>query len=302
MNRDPRLPSPDTVTLRAPLALRMRDVSDMSLISDDVLVTATETSPGQRRLTLMATASGTWTAPRVPGLRPELATNPALWPTVAQPFEIQVTDPRNRYLPLRMVADLPAEAPITCPGFATLPTSVTRALLPAGSAAGAQPDFVPLFPGLARTAPSGRAEVQAHLAIANGGVPAGNASYAVMTVSIGGLIRGVGIADADGAILVSFPYPLLPAPTATEPGGTTRFEWPARIAVHCGQLPVRADGRPPLLNDILAQLNRAPARVLMQLDSLSPLPEQTLRVGQPLVLRSARAAPETPSSLFLIPA
>lgn len=303
MTLDPRHRSSDTVTLRAPLALRLRDVSDMSLIGDDVLVTATETSPAQRSFTLLATPSGTWTAPRVPGLRPELAADPALWPPVAQPFELLVTDPRKRYLPLRIVANLPAEAPIAWPGFSSLPGRVARALLPGGRAVAGQPDFLPLFPGLARVAPSARAEVHAHLAIANGGVPAGNARFAVMTVSIGGLVRGVGVADASGAILVSFPYPLLPTPTPAErAAGTTRFEWKATIAVFCAQLPQREDGLPPLLDDILAQLTRAPARVLRRLGGLAPLPEQTLRVGQPLVLRSARAAPDKPSSLFLIPA
>ena len=303
MTLDPRLRSPDTVTLRAPLTLRLRDVSDLSLIRDDVLVTATETSPARRCLTLMATPGGTWTAPRVPGLRPELASNPALWPAVAQPFELQVTDPRNRYLPLRLVTSLPAAAPIGWPGFASLPAGVRAALLPAGSPPGAQPDFVPLFPGTDRAAPGARAEVRAHLALANAGVPGGPASFAVMTVSIAGLVRGVGVADAAGAILVSFPYPLLPTPTPAErAAGTTRFEWLVSIAVYCGQLPVSADGVPPLLSDILAQLNRTPSRVLSQLDALTPLPEQTLRVRQPLVLRSARAAPDKPSSLFLIPA
>ncbi|MFM9103092.1 MAG: hypothetical protein ACKOPS_17875 [Cyanobium sp.] len=87
------------------------------------------------------------------------------------------------------------------------------------------------------------AEVRAHLAIANAGQPAGNASFSVMTVSVDGLVRGVGVADGDGVILVSFPYPLLPAPTAAErAAGTTRFEWKVSVAVYCGQLSLPADG------------------------------------------------------------
>lgn len=303
MMLDSRLSSVDIVTLRAPLALRLRDVSDLSLVSDDLLVTATATSSSHRRIPLESMPSGTWTAPRLPGISPAQAADPALWSTVAQPMEIQVRDPRNRYLPMRMVADLPAEAAIGWPDFATLPIKVSSALLPAGRPPGYQPDFVPLFPGSARVSPGGRAEVRAHLALANGGQPAGVASFAVMTVSIDRLVRGVGVADADGVILVSFPYPLLPTPTAAErAAGTTRFEWKVSLAVYCGQLSVRADGAPPLLNEILAQLNRTPSRLLARLGSSTPLPAQTLRVGQPLVLRSARAGPAKPSSLFLIPA
>lgn len=303
MSLDPRLRSPDVVTLRAPLALRLRDVSDLSLVGDDLQVTATEDRRDGRRLVLAATAGGTWSAPGVPGLRPATAADPALWPAAAQRFEIRVNDPRRRYLPLRMLANLPAEAPIAWPGFAALPAGVRSAVLPTGRPADYKPDFVPLFPDIARVAPGARAEIRAHLAIAASGVPAGNASFAVVTVSMGGSVRGVGVADGDGAILVSFPYPLLPTPTPAErAAGTTRIEWPVSIAVFCGRLAAAADGAPPLLDDILAQLNRTPSRALARLGSNTRLPDQTLLVGQPLVLRSDRAAPAKPSSLFVVPA
>jgi hypothetical protein len=234
---------------------------------------------------------------------PATAADPTLWPAAAQLYEIRVNDPRRRYLPLRMVAPLPAAAAIAWPGFASVPAAVRPAILPAGRPAAYQPDFVPLFPAIARVAPGARAEVRAHLAIASAGVPAGDASFAVMTVSIGGTVRGLGIADGDGAILVSFPYPLLPTPTpAARAAGTTRIEWPVKIAVYCGRLSAAADGAPPLLPDILAQLSRTPSRVLARLGSTTRLPDQILSVAQPLVLRSARAAPAKPSSLFIIPA
>jgi hypothetical protein len=300
---DQQLRAPDVVTLRVPLGLQLRDTSDQSLVSDDLVVTATETGPAGRQFSLFATAGGTFTAPRVPGVRPAIAADPALWPAAAQPFEIRISDPRRRYLPLRMIANLPAEAAIAWPGFAALPAAIRTALLPANRPAGYQPDFVPLFPGIARVAPGARAEVRAHLAIANAGVPAGNAGFAVMTVSIDGVVRGVGVADGDGAILVSFPYPLLPTPTpAARAAGTTRIEWTASIAVYCGRLAAASDGAPPLLPDILNQLNRTPSRALARLGSNTRLADQTIGVGQPLVLRSARTAPAKPSSLFIVPA
>ena len=86
-----------------------------------------------------------------------------------------------------------------------MPAGIKPALRPAGSPAGYRPDFVPLFPSVACVSAGARAEVRAHLAIVIAGVPVGNAGFAVMTVSIGGIVRGVGIADGDGAILVSFP-------------------------------------------------------------------------------------------------
>jgi hypothetical protein len=303
MTLDPRLRSPDKVTLRAPLALRLWDVSDFSAVFDDLLVTATATSASGRSFVLTATAGGTWSALKVPGVRPATAANPALWPAEAQSFEIRVSDPLQRYLPMRMVARLPAEAAIAWPGFAALPAGIKPALRPAGSPAGYRPDFVPLFPSVACVSAGARAEVRAHLAIVIAGVPVGNAGFAVMTVSIGGIVRGVGIADGDGAILVSFPYPLLPTPTpAARAAGTTRIEWQVRIAVYFGRLTPLADGAPPLLADILAQLNSSPSRLLARLGATTRLPEQTLTVGQPLVLRSARAAPTKPSSLFIVPA
>ncbi len=303
MSIDPRLRSPDLVTLRVPLALRLRDASDLLSINDDLIVTATETGPSRRRLTLAAAAGGIWTAPDVPGLRPAVAADPLLWPAAAQPFEIRISDPRRRYLPLRMVAKLPAEAAIAWPDFGALPASVGAALLPAGRPAGYQPDFVPMFPGIARVSPNMRAEVRAHLAIADAGLPAGNAGFAVVTVSIAGSVRGVGVADGDGAILISFPYPLLPTPTpAAKAAGTTRIEWPVTIAVFCARLGAAADGAPPLLPDILGQLNRTPSAVLARLGSNDAFADQILSVGQPLVLRSARALPAKASSLFIVPA
>ena len=303
MSLDPRLRAPDTVTLRVPLGLQLRDLSDLSLVGDDLAVTATELRPNGRRFALAATPGGTWSAPIVLGVRPATAADPTLWPAAARPFEIRVSDPRRRYLPLRMVAALPAEAPIAWPEFAALPAAIKPAVLPAGRPAAYKPDFVPLFPGIARVAPGARAEVRAHLAIANAGVPAGNAGFAVMTVSIGGTVRGLGVADGDGAILVSFPYPLLPTPTpAARAAGTTRIEWPVSIAVYCGRLAAATDGAPPLLPDILAQLNRTPSRALARLGVNTRLPDQILRVAEPLVLRSARAAPVKPSSLFIVPA
>ncbi len=303
MSLDPRLRSPDTVTLRVPLGLQLRDVSDLSLVRDDLKVTATEMRPNGRRFQLAVTPGGTWSAPIVPGVSPATAADPTLWPAAAQPFEIRVCDPRRRYLPLRIVAPLPAAAAIAWPGFAGVPAAVRPAVLPVGRPAAYKPDFVPLFPAIARVAPGARAEVRAHLAIASAGVPAGNASFAVMTVSIGGTVRGLGIADDDGAILVSFPYPLLPTPTpAARAAGTTRIAWPVKIAVYCGRLAAAADGAPPLLPDILAQLNLAPSRVLARLGANTRLPDQTLNVAQPLVLRSARTAPAKPSSLFIVPA
>jgi hypothetical protein len=297
------LRSPDFVTLRVPMGLRLRDAADLSIVSDDLLVTATEDRPNGRSFALSATAGGMWTAPRVPGLRPAIAADPALWAATAQRFEIRISDPRRRYLPLRMMANLPAEAAIAWPEFASLPSAISAAVLPSPRPPGYRPDFVPLFPGIARVAPGARAEVRAHLAIANAGVPAGNAGFAVMTVSIGGVVRGVGVADGDGAILVSFAYPLLPTPTPAErAAGTTRIEWRARIAVYFGGLAAAADGAPPLLPDILGQLNRTPARVLARLGSTTRLGEQILGVGAPLVLRSARTAPAKPSSLFIVPA
>lgn len=298
-----RLRAPDVVTLRVPLGLQLRDTSDLSLIGTDLLVTATETGPAGRQFSLAATAGGTWTAPRIPGLRPATAADPALWPAAAQPFEIRISDPRRRYLPLRMIANLPAEAAIAWPGFAALPTAISGALLPTRRPAAYSPDFVPLFPGIARVAPGARAEVRAHLAIAESGVPAGNAGFAVMTISIDDIVRGVGVADADGAILVSFAYPLLPTPTpAARAAGTTRIEWTAKIAVYCARLTAAKDGVPPLLPDILGQLNRTPSRVLARLGSNTRLADQTLAVGQPLVLRSERTPPAKPSSLFIVPA
>jgi hypothetical protein len=303
MTIDPRLRSPDRLTLRAPLALRLRDVSDFSSICADLLVTATATGSSGRSFALTATAGGTWSTQKLPGVPPATAANPALWTAEAQAFEIRVSDPLQRYLPLRMVARLPAVAAIAWPGFAALPAGVRAALRPAGSPAGYRPDFLPLFPGVARVSAGARAEVRAHLAIAVDGVPAGNAGFAVMTVSIGGSIRGVGVADGDGAILASFPYPPLPTPTpAALAAGTTRSEWQVSISVYYGRLNPLADGAPPLLPDILAQLNRPPSRLLARLGSSTKLPEQTLTVGQPLVLLSARAAPAKPSSLFIVPA
>ncbi|GAA0331915.1 hypothetical protein GCM10009087_47630 [Sphingomonas oligophenolica] len=292
-----QLVSPDRFVRHVPLGFAFRDASDLSLIGDGLDIRITDAMRPWRNAQLRPTPSGTWMTPRLPGLDAVLAEKPADWSTHQRSFVVAVEDDLHRFLPVRFQADLPVRGRFAWPSWSGFATGPIAPLLPAGAPAGYAPDYLPLFPAIARTAPGPRATVRAQLAVrqADGtDLPAG---WAAMTVSVSGTVIGLGIADVGGAIVVSGAYPTLPSQTVEEAAaGRSEVAWEAVIKVYYGKLA----GSPPALDEILGQLSKPPTKALATLKPAEPeLPAQTLVLGRPLTLATGKTATERFSSLYL---
>lgn len=289
----------DRFSRHAPLGFAFRDASDLSLIGDGLVVTVTDQAIPARTAQLAATASGYWTAPRLPGLGIDLAGRPLAWPAASRPFVVTVEDSLRRFLPVRFVAALPNRGLFHWPRWDTLNAARVRPILPQPTPAGLAPAYVPLFPSIARTPPGPRAIVRAAIAERQADGTDKPASWAVVTVQIGNRVVGLGLADATGAVAVCFAYPALPLQTAAQAAaGRPDVIWSATIRVYWSEL---ADPLPDLA-DILGQLNGTSRNALARLTAANPtLPAQSLVLGRPLVLRTQRPAPNTDnfSSLYL---
>lgn len=284
--------SPERFVRHVPVGLAFRDASDLSLVGDGLEVRISDAERPWRTALLASTPGGTWMTPRIPGLNATLSESPADWPSHQRSFIVSVSDSQGRYLPVRFPADLPVRGRYAWPEWSGLPKPKIAPLLPAAAPPGYVPDYLPLFPSIARTAPGPRATVRAHLAVRESDGSDTRASWAAMTVSVGGKVIGLGVADAGGAVTVMGPYPALPSQTPAEAAaGRDAIEWTATIRVYWSRLA----GNPPALGDILGQLSQPAVPALAKLAPGDPeLPDQTLVLGRALTL-----ATELHSSLYL---
>ena len=274
-----------------------RDSSDLSVVEDGLDIAVRDKAHPERVARLLPTASGTWMTPRVPGFGAELAGRPVHGPSLARLFTVDVVDRLHRYLPARFEAGLPRRGRFVWPAWAGLDRPRIRPLLPAGAPADFVPDYLPLFPAIARPARAARATVRAQLTFRRPDGRERPAGWAAVTVSIAGAVVGLGVADAGGAVAVSFPYPSLPVQSPEQAkDGRTEISWEATLDVYHRDLA----GDPPDLAAILGQLAGPATRTLATLESGAPaLPAQPLVLGRPLTVATKHTDTERLSSLYL---
>jgi len=291
------LVSPDKFVRAVPLGFAFRDASDRSLIDDGLEIRVIDAKRPWRATRLSVTPSGTWMTPDLPGIGADLAAQPADWEANARGFEILVRDRFGRFLPARFAANLPVRGRYLWPHWSTFNQARIRPLLPIDPPDDFTPDYLPLFPSIARSAPGPRTTTRAQLAIRQPDGSDKPAAWAAMTVSVSNRIIALGVAGASGAIVASGAYPALPSQTADEAAaGRTEVSWKATIRVYYKALA----GDPPELSAILGQLSQPPRRALANLDPGEPeLPEQDLVLGRPLTLATMRTDTERFSTLYL---
>lgn len=288
--------SADTMVLPQPLAMRFRSAGDLALVGDGLDISVTDTRLPLQPRALRTTPSGWWTTQRLPGFQG--------WPSDRdRTLGVTLSDRFGRFLPAKFELAIgkapPAEQPRT-PGeispwsaWPSFNASRTRPLRPATAPADYVPDYLPLFPAPAWTAPSVLAQVRAHLAVPQPDGSLRDAAWAAMTVEISNRIVGLGLADGGGAIVTAFPYPTYPV-QAPQSGARPAITWQATIRIYWKDLA----GDPPPMEALLGQLTGTAKPTLAQLPATT-LPAQTLTLGQPLVLRTRKSASETLSSLYL---
>ncbi len=291
----PELRSPDVISLVQPLGLKFRDATDLSLVTDQLMVRVADKKQPLQKRELEVVPSGYWTTSRLAGF--------GGWPSDRERiYAVEIEDKARRFLPTRFditidkTPDAPPEPkkPSTVGelnrwiDWSSLNAPRTKTLFPAGAKAGYQPDYIPLFPTSSRAAPGPRAEVRGHLLVAEGATTR-PANWAAITVSIDGIVVGLGIADAKGAVVAAFPYPQFPSPVADQAvKGRASVTWSVTVEVFWADLA----GEQPDLSAVLGQLASPamkPLKALLAEIPADPVPvlgPQVLTLGQPLILRT----------------
>ncbi len=284
----------ERVVRPAPIGLRFRDVATGGFVGDGLRVTVTSVRNPGRRATLDVNGKGVWYAHRFPGFS-DAALASADWESLRQPCLVEVEDALGRFLPLRVVLDLPNRGLVDWPGWSDLPQDLLAPLANDESPPAISPDALPLFSSAARTAPAPLAEIRCQLLRDDGGP----AAWALLTASHAGTVRAIGQADAEGRAVLFFAYPERPRPSlATSPPAITDFRWAIELAAYWDGL---GPTEPPEFAALMAQLDHP--RTLFESTVLpaEPLPSQLLSFGRSLVLRTDNT-PDGPSSSLVMAA
>ena len=305
------LPSSDVIRHHVPAGLLFADASDLTSVSAGLSVLLIDRQNRQNRFMLSPVNSGHWVSHQIAGLPIEIADDPENWPTNLGQYEVHVVDKVRRFERCRFNAELPVSGRLIWGGWAGLNDARVRNLKKEGQDT---PDYVPLFSRSGRTHPIPRARVRAHIMIRQDDGSDVAAAWAVLRISASNRTVGLGIADADGNVEAGFAYPDLPQMTAPEAvAGRSNVNWPVRISVHYSGLPTPPQyseesfphefldqSVPPLLSDIMAQLNDPATTAIRRLGQPAALTNVDMAMGQPLALRTLRNPDEYFSSLYLV--
>ncbi len=231
---------------------------------------------------LSVNRSGIWFASRLPGIADGELAGTADWSTLARDYTLEVRDTGGRFLPLSVATSLPVHGLYSWPDWPTLPRPPLIPLVddrPNGPIAFG---WLPLFSVATRTSPAPTAELRAQLVDHDTGAPA---AWALVTAAYDNRVRAIGMAGADGQLVLLFAYPPLPQPSiATSPPAITDYRWPITLAAYRQALP--AD-RPPDLAQAMAQLAH-PATLFA--NATDPIGPQLLSLGRPLTVRTGSAS------------
>jgi hypothetical protein len=268
----------EVFTRLAPLGLRFRDPVTGAPVGGGLSVAAYSPQSPWKRIQGFANSSGVYVFHRLPGLEGvSWADGDAeFWqaPPATMPFIIEVSDPRNHFLPCTFEVRAPARDVYV---WQPPPGSPVE---PAG--------MVPLFSSSDRPVPAGMAVIRADLR-EEGGTPAAGA---LLEACLDGKTLGRGLADERGRVALFFPYPQVPdfASGPDEESGSLPAPPPVPLTEQTWQLELRAcyrwDESVPAPADLSRLLAQAPARLWANLSPAVPLASQTLCFGRELVVRS----------------
>jgi hypothetical protein len=289
----------ERVQRHALLGLRFWDIAASTSLVDNLEVDIFPRARPRARTRLTVNRSGVYVARDLPGLRDLEFSDLDPWATAALPYRIEVRDKHGRFLPIAFDADLPARGLFTwrAPWF-----SPPRAISLPGEA-GSPPQLliekIPLFTAPQRPVPEPLAVVYAQLRESGADR---FAAWAVVTASIGGEVRGLGVADDEGRLAVMFPYPEPPRMSlSSPPQARSEFHWQVELqAYYRVGSPPAAAAEIADLGEVLSQLELPPRPLLGSAPSpavpLGPLP---LEYRGRLTART-EATPAGPSSFLFV--
>lgn len=263
-------PGYDRNLLTPPFGVVFRDRLDQHVISEGLEVSLSDPQqPLERAQRLEANGQGVFVAHRVRGLRLADDDTAPVSPMPSRRFDLQVTDPLARYVPLRMSAELLSDG-LFQPACLALSPNVAM-------------PHVPLYSAAARSVPAGFGELRADLRLASN--PQAGAAWARLELWLDATLIAEGVADARGTALLICPLPALrDPPLRSSPPGSQgpRSEW--LVTLRAFWEPSLAQASVP----DLCQLQQLPEVTLLQrLTPATPLGSMLLVAGAPLIARSA---------------
>lgn len=266
----------------------------------------------ERRVRAFENPSGVYCAIDVPGLRhfefgvrrreddglpPWVGDSDEAFSAARRRYRVEINDPRGRFLPLALDADLPARGLLARPLREASPPTPwrlpTESNTPSLAAA-----CIPLFPAPARPLPGTLAVIRAQLREVGSERPA---AWALLTATVDGTPRGFGMADGEGRIILAFPYPdrTLP-PRQSPPAARNDFAWTVELQAHYRP---RATGAAPIVMPDLAETLSQLAHPAMLLQSTSSPPRalqpRPLSYPLPLTVCSEMPPPQRSGYLFV---
>ncbi len=273
----------DMLTRLAPLGLRFMDDATAQPCGAGLDVSAYPPGQPWRRVQAQPNASGVYVFQHLPGLEAAErgAGDEAYWQAISalqKPFQVEVSDPRGRFLPVSLALMAPYKGVYSWLEPASLPS-------PAASAA---PGMIPLFAAPAHPIPPGMALLRADLAFPSGAP----AAWTLLEAWFNGRRLGRSLADDQGRLVMFFAYPPLPD-FASSVGSPASSSGPAPLPLSAQTWPVELrafnglPGSPPAAPDLSALLVQAPVHLWASLSPLQPLPPQDLPYGRELVLKTA---------------
>jgi len=291
------------VTSVAPLGLRFRDDLSGQTIADGLSVSCYPPGQPQNRTQAQVTRGGVYVLRNLPGLRAvETGRGDAdFWARVpaSVPLVVEVVDTNRRFIPFSLRTAAPVEGVFT---WLDAWTSMASA-----SPLAAAP-FVPLFSAPSRLVPGGIGVIRAELVDPTAGGGAGApAAGAVLEVDVPGMPLSRSIADAQGRVVLLFPYPVPPAAPLSGGNGSPQEPPGASASALRDQtwtLAVRAAYAPnsptPELPDLADTLSQPSAVLWADQARTQILSQAPLRFGRETVLTSQDTTGLTrPSVLFI---
>lgn len=305
----------ERLTRNAPLGIRFWDPVEQTSAIEGLRVEVFRATNPAKRVRAWPNRSGVYVShtlpaflasgsPAGPGLR-EFETSDAepavLWALERRPYRIEVSDPRGRFLPLAFDADLPARGPVTwLAPWLSPPAAVS---LPGGEASPSPllEQRIPLFSAPSRPLPDPQAAVYAQLRETGSGSPPAStpAAWTPLSVSIDGVVRGLGLSDREGRVAVFFPYPEPPRMTlGSPPEARNDFTWEVELTAYGGpESPARPVPAFADLSEVMAALESP--RLVHAGPLASPGAPLRLAYRQPVVARSPGATGEEASYLSI---
>ncbi|MER0169333.1 MAG: hypothetical protein DU489_01720 [Nitrosomonas sp.] len=278
----PRVQIWERATCCATIGLRLWDAVTATHLWDGLEIDVVARARPQSRARAFVNRSGIYCVMGLPGLRDfELGNDEddvEIWRTALRHYRIEVRDPFDRFHSFTFNADLLIRGFLNWMAPWTSP--IESLVLPTdnGSPPGSMAARIPLFSAPSREIPGTFAVVRSQLQEKE---TKRHAAWCLLTVSIDKVIRGVGVADKEGRVVIIFSYPERPRPVLTSPLTTINdFRWDIELAAYYV----------PKTEDTLASDIPDLAAILDQLNSPRTLFPQTsqlwIEYGRSLTVRS----------------